>query len=142
MEKAIVFSATGGTGRVIVSELLSRNIPVIAFGRSENKLKNLIKEHHSTPLLTYQLGDVFDAQTISEAAKDADVIFQCANVQYHEMADKLLLLGESVMKAANISGKKIVIVDGIYVYGRQIAKGDENHPKLPHTKKRKAKSRL
>lgn len=135
MEKAIVLGATGGTGQAIVSELLSRNIQVITFGRSENKLRNLINEHHSTPLLTYQLGDVFDEKTISEAAKDADVIFQCANVQYHEMADKLLLLGESVMKAANILGKKIVIVDGIYVYGRQVAKGDEYHPKLPHTKK-------
>ncbi|ASB87060.1 SDR family NAD(P)-dependent oxidoreductase [Bacillus sonorensis] len=135
MEKAIVLGATGGTGQAIVSELLSRNKQVIAFGRSEKKLKQLMKEHHSTALLTYKLGDVFDYKTIVEAAKDADVIFQCANVQYHEMAEKLLLLGESVMKAANILGKKIVIVDGIYVYGRQVAKGDENHPKQPHTKK-------
>ncbi|MBS4162089.1 SDR family NAD(P)-dependent oxidoreductase, partial [Klebsiella pneumoniae] len=110
MEKAIVLGATGGTGQAIVSELLSRNKQVIAFGRSEKKLKQLMKEHHSTALLTYKLGDVFDYKTIVEAAKDADVIFQCANVQYHEMAEKLLLLGESVMKAANILGKKIVIV--------------------------------
>ncbi|MCY8267493.1 SDR family oxidoreductase, partial [Bacillus haynesii] len=33
MEKAIVLGATGGTGQAIVSELLSRNIQVIAFGR-------------------------------------------------------------------------------------------------------------
>ncbi|WHZ58811.1 NAD-dependent epimerase/dehydratase family protein [Metabacillus hrfriensis] len=135
MNKAIVLGATGGTGQVIVTELLSRGIEVIAFGRSENKLKDLITQHHSTPLLTYKLGDIFEYQTIVEAAVDADVIFQCANVQYHEMADKLHLLGESVMKAADILGKKIVIVDGIYVYGRQIAKGDENHLKQPHTKK-------
>ncbi|MED1740639.1 NAD(P)H-binding protein [Bacillus swezeyi] len=137
MEKAIVLGATGGTGQAIVSELLSRNQQVIAFGRSENKLKKLMMEHHSTPLLTYKLGDVFDYKTIVVAAKDADVIFQCANVQYHEMEEKLLHLGESVMKAADILGKKIVIVDGIYVYGRQVAKGDENHPKQPHTKKGK-----
>ncbi|MBD1379611.1 SDR family oxidoreductase [Metabacillus arenae] len=137
MEKAIVLGATGGTGQAIVSELLSRNIQVIAFGRSENKLKELMKEYNSTPLLTYKLGDIFDYKTIVEAVKDADVIFQCANVQYHEMAEKLLLLGESVMKAADILGKKIVIVDGIYVYGQQVAKGDESHPKQPHTKKGK-----
>ncbi|MFI8709323.1 SDR family NAD(P)-dependent oxidoreductase [Bacillus sp. NPDC077411] len=137
MKKVIVLGATGGTGQAIVSELLSRDIQVIAFGRSENKLKELMKEHDSTPLLTYKLGDIFDYRTIIEAAKDADVIFQCANVQYHEMAEKLLLLGENVMKAADILGKKIVIVDGIYVYGRQVAKGDENHPKQPHTKKGK-----
>ncbi|KKI92860.1 epimerase [Bacillus sp. SA1-12] len=137
MKKAIVLGATGGTGQVMVSELLSRGIEVIAFGRSENKLKELIKEHHSTPQLAYKLGDIFDYNTIVEAAFDADVIFQCANVQYHEMAKKLHLLGESVMTAANILGKKIVIVDGIYVYGRQTGKGNENHLKQPHTKKGK-----
>ncbi|WJX08424.1 NAD-dependent epimerase/dehydratase family protein [Bacillus cereus] len=142
MEKAIVLGATGGSGQAIVSELLSREIEVIAFGRSESKLKKLMKEHDSTPLLTYQLGDIFDYRTIVEAAKDADVIFQCANVQYHEMADKLLLLGENVMKAADILEKKIVIVDGIYVYGHQVAKGDESHPKQPHTKKGKIRVRF
>ncbi|MBZ6022590.1 SDR family oxidoreductase [Bacillus cereus] len=137
MKKAIVLGATGGSGQAVVSELLSREIEVIAFGRSESKLKKLMKEHGFTPLLTYKLGDIFDYRTIVEAAKDVDVIFQCANVQYHEMADKLLLLGENVMKAADILDKKIVIVDGIYVYGHQVAKGDENHPKQPHTKKGK-----
>jgi nucleoside-diphosphate-sugar epimerase len=136
MEKAIVLGATGGTGQAIVSELLSRGIKVIAFGRSENKLKKLMKEHNSTRL-TYKLGDIFDYKTIVDASNDTDVIFQCANVQYHEMEKKLLLLGESVMKAADSLGKKIVIVDGIYVYGRQVAKGDESHPKQPHTKKGK-----
>ncbi|WIY59483.1 SDR family oxidoreductase [Bacillus arachidis] len=137
MKKAVVLGATGGSGQAIVSELLFRGIEVIAFGRSENKLKELMKEHGFTSLLTYRLGDIFDYRTIVEAAKDVDVIFQCANVQYHEMADKLLLLGENVMKAADILGKKIVIVDGIYVYGHQVAKGDEDHPKQPHTKKGK-----
>ncbi|GED18120.1 SDR family oxidoreductase [Aneurinibacillus migulanus] len=137
MKKAIVLGATGGTGQVIVSELLARGVKVIAFGRSENKLKALMEEHHFNQRLSYKLGDIFDYRTIVEAAKDAEVIFQCANVKYQEMEEQLLLLGESVMKAANIVGKKIVIVDGIYVYGHQVAKGDENHPKQPHTKKGK-----
>lgn len=137
MKTAIVLGATGGTGQVIVSELLSRGVQVIAFGRSENKLKALIEQHHFNQLLSYKLGDIFDYQTIVEAAKEVEIIFQCANVKYQEMGDRLLLLGENVMKAANILGKKIVIVDGIYVYGHQVAKGDENHQKQPHTKKGK-----
>ncbi len=137
METAIVLGATGGTGQAIVSELLTRGIRVVAFGRSEAKLKALMKEQNFNQRLSYKLGDIFDYQAIVDAAKDTEVIFQCANVKYHEMADKLLLLGESVMKAANILGKKIVIVDGIYVYGHQVAKGDENHPQQPHTKKGK-----
>lgn len=137
MEKAIVLGATGGTGQAIVAELLARGVKVIAFGRSESKLKQLMAEHHASQQLTYKLGDIFEYKTIVDAAKDVDVLFQCANVQYQEMEEKLLLLGESVMKAADFLGKKIVIVDGIYVYGRQVAIGDENHPKQPHTKKGK-----
>ncbi|MDQ0882469.1 SDR family NAD(P)-dependent oxidoreductase [Peribacillus sp. V2I11] len=137
MKKAIVLGATGGSGQVIVSELLSRGKEVIAFGRSESKLEQLMKEHDHPQQLTYRIGDIFDYKTIVEAAEDAEVIFQCANVPYQEMALRLLSLGESVMKAADILGKKIVIVDGIYVYGHQVAKGDENHPKQPHTKKGK-----
>ncbi|MCT1577069.1 SDR family oxidoreductase [Oceanobacillus kimchii] len=137
MKTAIVLGATGGSGLVIVSELLNRGVEVIAFGRSQSKLKALIEEHDNNPKLTYKLGDIFDYQTIIEAAKDVDVIFQCANVKYQEMKTKLLPLGESVMKAADALGKNIVIVDGIYVYGHQVAKGDENHPHHPHTKKGK-----
>jgi nucleoside-diphosphate-sugar epimerase len=135
MKKAFVLGATGGSGQVIVSELLSRGTEVIAFGRSRSKLEQLMKEHDHSQHLSYKIGDIFNYQTIVEAAEDAEVIFQCANVPYQEMASKLLSLGESVMKAADILSKKIVIVDGIYIYGHQVAKGDENHPKQPHTKK-------
>nr|GGG78563.1 hypothetical protein GCM10011398_24820 [Virgibacillus oceani] len=85
MKTAIVLGATGGTGQVIVSELLERQIEVIAFGRSESKLKTLMEEHDFDQRLSYKLGNIFDHQTIVDAAKDADVIFQCANVKYQEM---------------------------------------------------------
>ncbi|SDC58395.1 Nucleoside-diphosphate-sugar epimerase [Terribacillus halophilus] len=135
MKTAIVLGATGGTGQVVVSELLDRGIEVIAFGRSRSKLNKLMEKHHCNPKLSYKLGDIFDYQTIVEAVGGAEVIFQCANVKYQEMEEKLHLLGESVMKAAEKLEKRIVIVDGIYVYGHQTAKGDENHPRHPHTKK-------
>lgn len=137
MKTAIVLGATGGTGKAMVSELLERGIKVIAFGRTEDKLKGLVEAHHFNQYLSYKLGDIFDYQTIVNAAKGADVMFQCANVKYQEMEEQLQLLGESVMKAADTLGMKIVVVDGIYVYGHQIAKGDENHPQHPHTKKGK-----
>lgn len=41
MKKAIVIGATGGTGAVIVSELVKRGVPTIAFGRSRQKLEEL-----------------------------------------------------------------------------------------------------
>lgn len=49
MKTAIVLGATGGSGQVIVSELLNRGVEVIAFGRSQSKLKALIEEHDNNP---------------------------------------------------------------------------------------------
>ncbi|UOQ84714.1 epimerase [Gracilibacillus salinarum] len=44
---------------------------------------------------------------------------------------------QTIIKVADTLGKKIVFVDEIYVYGHQVAKGDESHPHQPHTKKDK-----
>lgn len=137
MKKAIVLGATGATGQVIITELLAREVQVIAFARTETKLKELMKKHHYDQRLSYKVGDIFDYQAIVDAAEEAEVIFLCSGVAYQDMEEKLLLFGESAMKASDLLGAKIVVVDGIYVYGYQIAKGDENHPKQPHTKKGK-----
>lgn len=142
MNKAIVIGATGATGQVIVAELLSRGIEVIAFGRTEEKLKKLLEEHSYHRLLSYKVGDLYDYSTIVEVAKDAEVIFLCVGVSYHDKEEKVLRFGETMMKAADFLGNKIVFVDGIYVYGYQVAKGDENHPKQPHTKKGRLKVKL
>ncbi len=96
-----------------------------------------MKKHHYDQRLSYKVGDIFDYQAIIDAAEGAEVIFLCSGVAYQDMEEKLLLFGESAMKASDILGAKIVVVDGTYVYGYQIAKGDENHPKQPHTKKGK-----
>lgn len=137
MKKAVVLGATGGTGEALVSELLARGVKVTAFGRSEKKLQAVLGTCDHVQNLTVATGDVFKPDSVAAAARDAEVIFQCANVKYQEMKDKLLPLGESVMTAADQLGKKIVIVDGIYVYGHQVAKGNEAHPKHPHTEKGK-----
>lgn len=100
MKKALVLGATGGTGDVIVSELLRRNIEVIAFGRSKNKLQNLITKYNNTKL-SYALGDIFNYQSIENAAIDVDIIFQCANVPYQEMEEKLPIIGNNVMAVAD-----------------------------------------
>lgn len=73
-------------------------------------------------------------------AGGADVWFHCANVPYHEMASKLILLGESVMAAAEQAAVRVVAIDGIYPYGRrQSDPVTEEHPKEPHTRKGKVR---
>jgi len=84
--------------------------------------------------LTLAVGDAMRPEDIAAQAGDADVMFHCANVPYHEMVNKLIPLGESVMEAAERLAVKVVAIDGIYPYGRrQMQLVTEDHPKQPHT---------
>lgn len=136
LNKAFVIGATGGTGAAIVEELVKRGVPTIAFGRSREKLERLKERLGYPERLTLAVGDAFRPEQLAAAAEDADVLFHCANVPYHEMAAKLLPLGEAVMEAARRLKLKVVAVDGIYPYGRrQTTPVTEEHPKQPHTVK-------
>lgn len=136
MNKAIIVGATGGTGAAIAEELVKRGIPTIAFGRSAEKLERLKAGLGRPKHLELAAGDAFRPNDIAAAAAGADVLFHCANVPYHEMASRLIPLGESVMQAADALGLKVTVIDGIYPYGRrQAERATEEHPKEPHTRK-------
>lgn len=138
MKKAIVIGATGGTGASITEELVKRGIHTIAFGRSRQKLEQFAARLGNPEHLTIAIGDAFHPNDIASASEGADVLFHCANVPYHEMVSRLIPLGESVMEAADRLGLKVVVIDGIYSYGRrQMDRVTEEHPKQPHTKKGK-----
>lgn len=110
----------------------------MAFGRSRGKLEQLKANLGNPYHLAISVGDAFRPNDIVTASEGADVLFHCANVPYHEMVSKLIPLGESVMEAANRLGLKVVVVDGIYPYGRrQMDRATEDHPKQPHTRKGK-----
>ncbi|MDH6672626.1 nucleoside-diphosphate-sugar epimerase [Paenibacillus sp. LBL] len=140
MQKAIVLGATGGVGAPLTAELVERGIETVAFGRSMKKLNELADQLNHSPLLTLETGDAFKPEDIIRAAGEADIIFHSANIPYHEMESRLLPLGESVMKAAEETGAKVVVVDGIYPYGRRLMeRATEEHPKKPHTRKGKVR---
>ncbi|MFE4712269.1 NAD-dependent epimerase/dehydratase family protein [Paenibacillus sp. NPDC056722] len=141
LKKALVLGATGGTGTVIIAELLKRGVHTVAFGRSMPKLEQLAADLGHPAGLTLTTGDVFNSEDVYSAAQGVDVIFHSASVPYNEMITRLLPMGESVMEAANRLGTKVVAVDGIYPYGRRHNEKpiDEDYPKNPHTKKGKKK---
>ncbi|MGO4350030.1 SDR family NAD(P)-dependent oxidoreductase [Paenibacillus sp. MCAF9] len=138
MEKAIVIGATGGTGAAITEELIKRGVSTIAFGRSRQKLEMFAEKLGNPKNLTLAVGDAMRPEDIVAQSDGADVLFHCANVPYHEMVNKLIPLGESVMEAAERLAIKVVAIDGIYPYGKkQMDLVTEEHPKNPHTKKGK-----
>ncbi|WP_143013562.1 NAD-dependent epimerase/dehydratase family protein [Paenibacillus jilunlii] len=141
VKKAVVLGATGGTGTVIIAELLKRGVSTVAFGRTLPKLEQFAEKLGNPAGLSLKTGDVFKAEDVCQAAQGADVIFHCASVPYHEMSTKLLPMGEAVMEAANRLGTRVIAIDGIYPYGRRKDEQpiSEEFPKNPHTKKGKVK---
>ncbi|MDD9271566.1 SDR family NAD(P)-dependent oxidoreductase [Paenibacillus sp. GCM10023248] len=140
MKNAIVIGATGGTGAAITEELVKRGIRTIAFGRSRQKLEQFARRLGNPNHLTLAIGDAMRPDDIVAQAGGADVLFHCANVPYHEMVNKLIPLGESVMEAAERLAIKVVAIDGIYPYGRRkMELVTEEHPKQPHTIKGKVR---
>ncbi|GEN84915.1 membrane protein [Sporosarcina luteola] len=135
MKKALVLGASGGMGYALVNELISRGTQVIAFARSEQKLKNLYEERQG---VTIKIGDVFNLQDIVSAADSVDVIFQAANIPYPDWKEKLVPFIGNVLKTAEIQKTKLVLIENIYAYGRSPGvKVTENTLKRPHTKKGK-----
>ncbi len=138
--KAMIIGATGGTGAAITEELVKRGIDTIAFGRSRQKLEQLASRLGSPVHLTLAVGDAMRPDDIASQAGGTDVWFHCANVPYHEMSNKLIPLGESVMEAADRMAVRVIAIDGIYPYGRrQSDPVTEEHPKEPHTRKGKVR---
>lgn len=69
--KAIVFGATGKTGRHVVTTALERGHQVTAFGRSVDRL-----DISDDALETYK-GDVFDSDSVSRAVAGHDAAIVC-----------------------------------------------------------------
>lgn len=141
--KAVVLGGTGGSGEALVTELLARGIETIAVGRNEAKLGALARTSNRPGLLSTAVADAFRTDALIPMFETADIVFHAANVPYHRMAEKLLPLGESVMRAAEATGTKVVFVDGNYVYGRNPGhRIDETFPHNAHTKKGRLKADL
>lgn len=140
MEKALVLGASGGMGYAIVEELIKREIEVIAFARSKEKLEKLFKNSEKVQIVA---GDVFDKTELINVAKGIDVIFHAINIPYSEWYEKQPTLMKNVVQAAEVANSKLAVVDNIYAYGRgNGSKINEEYSKNPHTKKGKIRVEL
>lgn len=133
MKKALVLGASGGMGYSIVKELSNRGVEVIAFARTKVKLEKLFEGDKN---VTIFVGDIFNKEDLVEASRDAEVIFQAANIPYVEWEEKLMFFIQNVLAVVKQRSAKLAVVDNIYAYGR--SNGDkisEKYTKNPHTKK-------
>ncbi|MFA9556326.1 SDR family NAD(P)-dependent oxidoreductase [Evansella sp. AB-rgal1] len=139
--RALVLGASGGMGYALVKELSSRDVEVVAFSRSQEKLSELFQKDKN---VTIHPGDALKMQDILEASENVDIIYHALNVPYPEWSAKLATIMNNVLTAAEKQRAKVAYVDNIYAYGRGQSnkKITEDTPKEPHTKKGKIRLEL
>jgi len=125
--KAVIFGATGATGRVIAQELLDRDIAVRVVSRSSTHLERDFG-HTSAERVK---ADVFDEEMATHAADGCDVIFQCVGLPM-ERYTQHVELGRVTAHVMRSTGAACVLVSGYWSFGAgaacPISEKTEHHP--------------
>jgi len=125
--KAVIFGATGATGRVIANELLDRDIAVRVVSRSG---ANLERDFGHTAAERVE-ADLFDVEQATHAADACDVIFHCVGLPMDRYAGHVEL-GRNTAQAMRSTGAACVLVSGYWSFGAGAAlpinEQTEHHP--------------
>jgi nucleoside-diphosphate-sugar epimerase len=71
------------------------------------------------PLIERVAADAADARRLAELARDAAVIYNCANPKYTEWTEKWFPMNDAMIAAAKASGAVYAIAGNLYGYGPQ-----------------------
>ncbi|MFZ4507163.1 MAG: NAD-dependent epimerase/dehydratase family protein [Fimbriimonas sp.] len=86
--------------------------------------------------------DANDQAMAREAAKGADVVYNCTNAEYTRWPEELPPLYTSILRAAISNDAKYVYTDNLYMYGPVTGPMDETLPDRPAGPKAEVRSRL
>lgn len=88
-------------------------------------------------------GDAYETKHNIEITKGATAVYQCAQPQYHEWAEKFPPMQKAVLDAAAANGAKFIVGDNLYMYGDTNGQPIcEDMPYQPHTKKGKVRAEM
>jgi nucleoside-diphosphate-sugar epimerase len=114
----LILGGTGGSGRACALEFLRQGHKVVILGREQGKLDALVAQWGNPGALSTVTGDVYRSESLIPSFTAADVVIQAANPGYLGITDHLPRLIESVLEAAELTGKRVVFLEGVYTYGK------------------------
>lgn len=88
-------------------------------------------------------GDAYDTKHNIEITKGVTAVYQCAQPQYHEWAEKFPPMQKAILDAVSANGAKFIVGDNLYMYGDTNGQPiREDLPYQPHTKKGKVRAEM
>lgn len=119
-----VIFGTGPVGMAIMDELHTMDVRIRMVNRSGTTDEPLPS---GVELVN---GDASDAQFAIKAAEGADMIYFALNPPYHKWGELFPPLQTAVIKAAEVTGAPLVVMENVYMYGD--TDGAPLHEGLPH----------
>ena len=73
----------------------------------------------NSPLVSWQQGDLLDAQRVTEVTKGAEIIYLCAGLKYDAKVwqEQWPIIMDNVIAAARAHDARLLFFDNIYMYG-------------------------
>lgn len=132
-----VIFGTGALGKWTARELIRLGKPVRMVSHSGKADPRIPAE------VEVVKGDAYDARHNIEVTKGATTVYQCAQPQYHEWAEKFPSMQKAILDAASVNGAKFIVGDNLYMYGDTNGQPIcEDLPYQAHTKKGKVRGAM
>jgi nucleoside-diphosphate-sugar epimerase len=119
----VVVGASGGTGRALVRELLSRGHRVRAVNRSGRL--------DAPPGVEVAAGDARDAERMREVCRGAGVVYNTVNVPFARWRESFPAAVDGVLAGARAAAATMVFADDTWMYGRVTGPMTEDLPYRP-----------
>ena len=132
-----VIFGTGALGKWTARELVKLGKPVRMVSHSGKADSRIPVEAEVVK------GDAYDVNKNIEVTKGATAVYQCAQPQYHEWAEKFPPMQKAILDAVSANGAKFIVGDNLYMYGDTNGRAKhEDMPYQPHTKKEKIRAEM
>jgi nucleoside-diphosphate-sugar epimerase len=136
MNNLHVIFGTGPLGRSVAEELVKRGKQVRMVNRSG-------KREGIPATIEVIAGDAYSPQFTRHITENVEVVYQCAQPEYHQWTTKFPALQQSILESAASNSAKLVIADNLYMYGDPNGQTiSEVSPENPHTKKGKLRKQM
>jgi nucleoside-diphosphate-sugar epimerase len=130
-QRHVVLGA-GPVGRAVVAELVAAGHRPTIVTRSGTMV----------PGAEARRADVTDPAALRRALDGADVVYQCAQPEYHRWAEEFPALQAGIVDAVAECGALLVVVENLYGYGEVSGPLTDNLPLRATTKKGAVRARM
>jgi len=104
MKKILVVGASGATGKLLVADLLKRDVEVTTIVRTSSSLKNTFKSHPNYHEVSANIAEMSDSE-LSPLLKDCDVVLSCLghNLNFRGMfGEPRRLVTDTIVKVSRV----------------------------------------